>query len=79
MRENGLNARIRRKCIPTTNSRHGLAVYENLLSRMFPEMAVRNRMPQAGMLFHADRGVHYCTKSFRETLLFGSPEHEPEG
>jgi transposase InsO family protein len=31
----GLNARMRRKFIPTTNSNHGLAVCENLLNRDF--------------------------------------------
>jgi hypothetical protein len=36
-------------------------------------------MPQAGMMFHSGRGVQYGAKSFRETLLFGSPEHESEG
>ncbi|MDR3114517.1 MAG: IS3 family transposase [Treponema sp.] len=35
MRENGLNARRRRKCIPTTNSNHGLPVCENVLNRKF--------------------------------------------
>jgi transposase InsO family protein len=35
MRENGLNARQRRKFIPTTNSNHGLPVCENLLDREF--------------------------------------------
>jgi transposase InsO family protein len=35
MRENGLNARRRRKFIPTTNSNHGLPVRENLLNREF--------------------------------------------
>jgi transposase InsO family protein len=35
MRENGLNARRRRKFIPTTNSNHGLPVCENLLDRQF--------------------------------------------
>jgi transposase InsO family protein len=35
MRENGLNARRRRKFIPTTNSNHGLPVCENLLNREF--------------------------------------------
>jgi putative transposase len=35
MRENGLNARRRRKFIPTTNSNHGLEVCENLLNREF--------------------------------------------
>jgi transposase InsO family protein len=35
MRKNGLNAKRRRKFIPTTDSRHGLAVCENILSREF--------------------------------------------
>jgi transposase InsO family protein len=35
MRENGLNARRRRKFIPTTNSNHGFAVNENILNREF--------------------------------------------
>ena len=40
MRENRLNARRRGKCIPRTNSNHGLPVCENLLNREFQaEMA----------------------------------------
>ncbi|MDR1307046.1 MAG: IS3 family transposase [Treponema sp.] len=35
MRKNGLNAKGRRKFIPTTNSRHGLPVCENILNREF--------------------------------------------
>jgi transposase InsO family protein len=35
MRENGLNARRKRKFIPTTNSNHGLPVCKNLLNRQF--------------------------------------------
>jgi len=35
MRENGLNARGRRKFIPTTDSRHDLFVHENILDRKF--------------------------------------------
>jgi transposase InsO family protein len=35
MREHGLNARRRRKFIPTTNSNHGLEVCENILNREF--------------------------------------------
>ena len=35
MRENGLNARGRRKYIPTTDSRHNLKVCENILNREF--------------------------------------------
>jgi hypothetical protein len=34
-RENGLNARLRRKFTPTANSNHGLAARENLLNREF--------------------------------------------
>jgi transposase InsO family protein len=127
MRENGLNAHRRRKYIPATNSRHGLAVCENILNQLFHaeaggqkwvpditclrtcggwvyltvildlfdrkvigwapsadmetchttipalEMAIRNRMPQAGLIFHSDRGVQYCAKLFRETLLRQCP------
>jgi transposase InsO family protein len=122
MRENGLNARRRRKFIPTTNSNHGLPVCENLLNREFHAeqggekwvsditylrtqggwvyltvvldlfdrkiigwalsadmealhtsvaavaMAFKNRPAHEGLLFHSDRGVQYCAKSFRETL-----------
>jgi transposase InsO family protein len=35
MREHGLNARVRRKFIPATDSNHGLPVCENILSREF--------------------------------------------
>jgi transposase InsO family protein len=35
MRENGLNARIKRRFIPAANSRHGLPADENILNRMF--------------------------------------------
>jgi transposase InsO family protein len=35
MRENGLNARGRRKFIPTTCSNHGLPACENILNREF--------------------------------------------
>jgi transposase InsO family protein len=32
------------------------------------EMAAGNRIPQTGIIFHSDRRVHYCAKSFREKL-----------
>jgi transposase InsO family protein len=32
------------------------------------EMAVRNRAPQAGLIFHSDRGAQYCSQSFRVRL-----------
>ena len=122
MRENGLNARLRRKYIPTTDSKHGFPVCENLLNREFQaekggqkwvsditylrtksgwvyltvvldlydrkvvgwalsdgletsetiivafKMAVKNRPPQSGLIFHSDRGVQYCAQSFRDVL-----------
>ena len=122
MRENGLNARRRRKHIPTTNSNHAFPVCENILDRQFHaevggqkwvsditylrtrdgwvylaavldlfdrkvigwalsscletehtaiaavEMAVQNRTPANGLIFHSDRGVQYCAQSFRNIL-----------
>ena len=127
MRENGLNARRRRKFIPTTDCKHGLSVCENLLNRQFHaekggqkwvsdisylrtafgwvyltvvldlfdrkvlgwalsgdleashttvaavEMAVNNRSPAKGLLFHSDRGIQYCARSFREALSARCP------
>ena len=122
MREHGLNARGRRKYIPTTDSKHDLYVHENILNRKFRaekggqkwvsditylrtrvgfvyltvvldlydrkvlgwamsaglhardtaaaalEMAVRNRPPLDGLIFHSDRGIQYCADDFREAL-----------
>ena len=122
MRENGLNARLRRKYIPTTDSKHSLPVCENILNREFSaekpgekwvsditylrtisgwvylttvldlfdrkvigwalsdnletcstvipafEMAVKNRLPESGLIFHSDRGVQYCAHSFRDVM-----------
>ena len=122
MRENGLNARRRKKFIPTTNSKHTLPVCENILNRDFHaekggqkwvsditylrtafgwvyltvildlfdrkiigwalsagmetahtaiaalEMAVKNRPPEDGLIFHSDRGVQYCAQSFRSLV-----------
>jgi transposase InsO family protein len=36
-------------------------------------MAVKNRPPQAGLIFHSDRGVQYCAYAFRDALRFGCP------
>jgi RHS repeat-associated protein len=122
-----LNARMRRKFIPATNSRHGLPVCDNLLDRQFHaeqcgekrvsdityvrttsgrvyltvvpdlfdrkvigwalsadmetvhtaipalDMAAGTRAPRAGLIFHSDRGVQYCAKSFREKLAGHCP------
>ena len=32
------------------------------------EMAVMNRPPREGLIFHSDRGVQYCSDEFRSTL-----------
>ena len=32
------------------------------------EMAVKNRAPQEGLIFHSDRGVQYCAQLFRDAL-----------
>jgi transposase InsO family protein len=31
-------------------------------------MAVKNRTPPSGLIFHSDRGVQYCAQSFRDIL-----------
>ncbi|MDR1444303.1 MAG: integrase core domain-containing protein, partial [Treponema sp.] len=31
-------------------------------------MAFSNRTPREGLIFHSDRGVQYCAKSFRDYL-----------
>jgi putative transposase len=37
------------------------------------EMAVKNRSPQGGLIFHSDRGVQYCAQSFRDALRESCP------
>ena len=32
------------------------------------KMAVKNRTPQDGLIFHSDRGIQYCAQSFRNIL-----------
>ena len=32
------------------------------------EMAVKNRPPREGLIFHSDRGVQYCSEEFRDLL-----------
>ena len=32
------------------------------------KMAVGNRVPRKGLIFHSDRGVQYCSKFFRQVL-----------
>ena len=122
MRKHCLNARRRRKFVPTTDSKHSLPVCENILKREFYaekpgqkwvsditylrtlngwiyltvvldlfdrkvigwalsdnleacstiipafEMAVKNRQPESGLIFHSDRGIQYCAYSFRDGM-----------
>ena len=44
----------------------GLQASETAVAAL--EMAVRNRGPGNGLIFHSDRGVQYCAHSFREVL-----------
>jgi transposase InsO family protein len=37
------------------------------------KMAVNNRPPREGLIFHSDRGVQYCCELFRETLQTTCP------
>ena len=36
-------------------------------------MAVKNRSPKGGLIFHSDRGVQYCAQSFRNVLRESCP------
>jgi len=31
-------------------------------------MAIRNRTPREGLIFHSDRGIQYCSDEFAKTL-----------
>jgi len=37
-------------------------------------MAVKNRPPPPGLIFHSDRGSQYCSHVFREALRAGCPD-----
>jgi len=36
-------------------------------------MAVKNRKPEEGLIFHSDRGIQYCAQSFRAALCEKCP------
>ena len=72
-----LPAHFRRLCIPDRGDLFdrkvvgwalsaGLEASDTTVAAL--EMAVRNRAPAAGLIFHSDRGVQYCARSFREAL-----------
>ena len=42
------------------------------------EMAIKNRQPESGLVFHSDRGVQYCAQSFRNVLLIHCLWYEPQ-
>jgi transposase InsO family protein len=37
-------------------------------------MAVKNRSPLSGLIFHSDRGSQYCSHAFRKALRAGCPD-----
>jgi transposase InsO family protein len=39
---------------------------ENLCNALY--MAVGNRIPREGLIFHSDRGIQYCSQEFHDTL-----------
>jgi putative transposase len=44
----------------------GMQAAETTISAL--DMAVKNRTPEDGLIFHSDRGVQYCDQSFRALL-----------
>ena len=44
----------------------GLEASETTITAV--EMAFSNRAPAEGLIFHSDRGVQYCARSFRDVL-----------
>jgi transposase InsO family protein len=49
----------------------GWSIAENLTAKyvcMALAMAVLNRPPREGLIFHSDRGVQYCSDEFRQSL-----------
>jgi transposase InsO family protein len=54
-----------RKIIGWTLS-SGMEASETAIAAL--EMAVKNRSPQDGLIFHSDRGIQYCAQSFCDAL-----------
>jgi len=54
----------------------GWSIAENLTAKqtcLALVMAVNNRLPREGLIFHSDRGVQYCSEEFRNTLYLLCP------
>ena len=67
MREAGVRARHKRRYKATTDSKHSMPVADNVLARNFtPEV---RRKPDAGVLFHSDRGSQYASHAMRDMLV----------
>jgi len=50
----------------------GWSIAEDLTAKqtcLALEMAVANRLPLEGLIFHSDQGVQYCSEEFRNTLF----------
>jgi transposase InsO family protein len=77
-RENGLNARRRRKFIPATNSNRGLEACENLLSREF--QAGAKRASDVARLRTLGGWMRLAAPPdlFDRALSRGPPEREPK-
>jgi transposase InsO family protein len=65
MRENGLNARGRRKFIRTTNSNHGFAVCDNVLNREFQAGRCGEKWASDITYLHTLAGWVYLTEGKR--------------
>ena len=49
----------------------GWSIGENMKTSLVIDaldMAIKNRNPQKGLIFHSDRGVQYASNSFKEVL-----------
>jgi len=49
----------------------GMEACETVIAAL--EMAVTNRRPQEGLIFHSDRGVQYCAQAFGDVLRESCP------
>ena len=55
----------------------GWSIQDNITSKLVRnalEMAVHNRPPREGLIFHSDRGVQYCGEEFRDAVKKSCPK-----
>jgi len=71
MRENDLTCRVKRRFVRTTDSKHGLPIYPNLLqdfNASAPTQAWVADITYVRLIHHSDRGVQYASKDYVDTL-----------